>query len=102
MTAKKTASLRGLIGKLMFSVFLALLGAWGLVIVKLDNRRLQELMAEQPYVDLGQLVEALPPLPLVELLCWFFGFLGLFMTLYYRFRLGPRLARIESLSLDRF
>ncbi len=101
MTSKNAASLRGLVGKLMFSVFLALIGSWGLVVVKLDNRYLQELLAEQPYVDLGRFF-SLPPLPLVEPVCWSLGFLGIFLTVYYRLRLGPRLKRIENLSLDRF
>ncbi len=101
MTSKNAASLRGLVGKLMFSVFLALIGSWGLVVVKLDNRYLQELLAEQPYVDLGRIIK-LKTIPLVEPVCWSLGFLGIFLTVYYRLRLGPRLKRIENLSLDRF
>jgi hypothetical protein len=88
MLNQKGLSLRGLMGKMMLSFSFSLLGSWGLLITRLKLQPLEvwvePLMAKQFQIDLagGSLF-----------------LLGIFLTVYYRLRLGPLLKRLEALGL---
>jgi hypothetical protein len=86
MANRKGASLRGLIRRLVLSFSLTVLGSWGLIIPRLgltDNMEFFHDDFNLFYFDLGSLAAVL---------------LGLFMTIYYRLRLAPRLKRVEELG----
>lgn len=91
MTAKKTGSLRGLVRMMIFSLALAIISSWGLLLTRLDLGFIQSIIDRRQinlfYLDLIGLALALT---------------GLFMAIYYRIRLGPRLKRLEELGEDRW
>ncbi|MDR1044830.1 MAG: hypothetical protein LBP33_06900 [Candidatus Adiutrix sp.] len=91
MIKKNDAPLRRLVNKLFFSFCLALSGSWALIVSRINLGLLDDALARkalgQFYLDLGGLSLFL---------------LGLFMGLYYRLRLTPRLRRIEELGMDRW
>jgi len=87
MKRKKEISLRGLIRRLMLSFGLALAGSWGIIATRLNIEAINDLVFTDPmnqfYTDLVSLTVVL---------------LGLFLMVYYRLRLSPRLKRMEDLG----
>lgn len=87
MSKKKPGSLRGMIRMVIFSLSLTIVGSWSLLLPRLDLGLIQALLDGRNlfYLDLAGLT---------------LTFLGLFMAVYYRVRLGPRLKRMEYLGED--
>lgn len=89
MTRRKPGSLRGMIRMMIFSMGLTIAGSWGLLLPRLDLEIIQGI------IDRRQM-----NLFYLDLICLTLTFLGLFMSVYYRVRLGPRLKRMEYLGED--
>lgn len=89
MIRRKPGSLRGMIRMVIFSLGLALTGSWGLLLPRLDLDIIQGII-DRREMNLFYL----------DLICLALTFLGLFMAIYYRVRLGPRLKRMEYLGED--
>jgi len=91
MTAKKRGSLRVLVRMMIFSLCLAIIGSWGMLLARLDLGSIQSIIDRRQislfYLDLIGLALTLT---------------GLFMAIYYRIRLEPRLKRLEELGEDRW
>ena len=87
MSRKKEISMRGLIRRLILSFGLALAGSWGIIVTRLNIEAVGDLVFADPmtqfYIDLGCLTVVI---------------LGLFLVIYYRLRLSPRLKRMEDLG----
>lgn len=75
----------------IFSFGLTIIGSWGLILTRLDLVFIQSIIDRRQinvfYLDLTGLALTL---------------MGLFMAIYYRIRLGPRLKRLEDLGEDRW
>lgn len=89
MSIKKPGSLRGMIRMVIFSLSLSLAASWGLLLPRLDLEIIKGLI-ERRQINLFYL----------DLICLSLTLLGLFMAVYYRVRLGPRLRRMEYLGED--
>lgn len=91
MGRRKSGSLRGLIRMMVFSLGLSLVGSWGLLLPRLElevvRSTLDQWRIEPFHLDLA---------------CLSLTFLGLFMAVYYRLRLGPRLKRMDYLGEERW
>lgn len=74
---------------MIFSLGLTIFGSWGLLLLRLDLEVIQTLV-DRPQVNLFYL----------DLIFLSLTFLGLFMAVYYRVRLAPRLKRMEYLGED--
>lgn len=76
---------------MIFSLGLTITGSWVLILTRLDLIFIQSIIDRRQinifYLDLAGLALTL---------------MGLFMTVYYRIRLGPRLQRLEDLGEDRW
>lgn len=91
MSKKQQGSLRGMIRMMIFSLGLTIVGSWGLLLIRLDLELIQTLI-DRARISLFYL----------DLIFLSLTFLGLFMALYYRVRLGPRLKRMEYLGEDKW
>lgn len=91
MKQRRRSSIRGLVRKLTFSLFLTLLGSWGLLAV-----RLQSVVESEWALKLGLFDDNLNYY--TDLACLALVFLGLFLALYYRRLLKPRLQRLDELG----
>lgn len=73
----------------IFSLSLTIVGSWGLLLPRLDLEIIQGI------IDRRQM-----NLFYLDLFCLALTFLGIFMAVYYRVRLSPRLRRMEYLGED--
>ena len=96
-------SLKGLVRRLVFSLLLIIAGSWLLLLPGRGAglvRQLAELDWDQPMFKLGTFIFDLSML--FDFVGFSLVFLGIFMSLYYRSRLVPRLRRLSELGEDRW
>ena len=88
---RRRVSIKGLVRKLTFSLFLTILGSWGLLAT-----RLQAVVNSDWALKLALFEDDFSHF--IDLASLGLVFLGLLMALYYRRLLAPRFQRLDELG----